>query len=143
MGRLNVFLIEDNEGDILLISEALKEITIPIDLSAVRDGHDAVEYLKNCCNGYLESLPDLIFLDINLPKMNGHEVLGFIKTTEELKSIPVIMLTTSSSNQDIRQAYLNYANCYITKPSGTNNYQEIIEKIEEFWFSLVQLPSNH
>ncbi len=142
MGKLNVFLIEDNEGDILLISEALKELKIPIDLSTVRDGHDAVEYLKNCCNGHGESIPDLVLLDINLPKMNGHEVLYFIKNNQELKSIPVIMLTTSSSNQDIRQAYQNHANCYITKPSGANNYQEIIEKIEDFWLSLVQLPTN-
>lgn len=142
MVKLNVFLIEDNEGDILLISEALKELKIPIDLSAVRDGHDAVEYLKNCSKGHREIIPDLVLLDINLPKINGHEVLYFIKNNQELKTIPVIMLTTSSSNQDILQAYKNYVNCYITKPSGTTNYQDIVEKIETFWFSLVQLPSN-
>ncbi|MEX2511942.1 MAG: response regulator [Cyclobacteriaceae bacterium] len=141
MEVLKVLLIEDNEGDILLISEALKELKVPVDFFYLRDGHDAVEFFKRCVSGLEEKVPDLVLLDINLPKKNGQEVLSFIKNSPGLKQVPVIMMTTSSSHKDVWQAYENHANCYIMKPIGGSNYQEIVEKIEEFWFSLARLPT--
>ncbi|MFC4875008.1 response regulator [Negadavirga shengliensis] len=141
MNTISVLLVEDNEGDILLISEALKETKVPITLHYAKDGHEAISYLAHHCKAGLNPLPDLILLDINLPKKNGHEVLRYIKNSEATKPIPVIMLTTSSSHNDILTSYSNHANCYITKPLEGINYQDIVEKIEEFWFSLVQLPT--
>jgi CheY-like chemotaxis protein len=141
MNTISILLVEDNEGDILLISEALEETKVPIILHYAKDGHEAISYLAYHCEAGSNPLPDLILLDINLPKKNGHEVLRYIKNSEATKQIPVIMLTTSSCHNDILTSYSNHANCYITKPLEGINYQDIVEKIEEFWFSLVQLPT--
>ncbi|SHN26881.1 Response regulator receiver domain-containing protein [Cyclobacterium lianum] len=141
MSMLRIFIIEDNEGDVLLISDALAELNIPLEVSYAKDGHEAVEVLEDCLCASPENIPDLILLDINLPKKNGQEVLQFIKTSNGLKQIPVIMLTTSSSERDILESYHNHANSYISKPMGPESYQDILQKIESFWFSLVKLPT--
>ncbi|NHE59716.1 response regulator [Cyclobacterium sp. GBPx2] len=141
MTMLKIFLIEDNEGDVLLISDALEELNIPLQISYAKDGHEAVEFLESCLCVNDNNIPDLVLLDINLPKKNGQEVLQFIKSSNGLKQIPVIMLTTSSSETDILESYKNHANSYISKPMGPESYQDILQKIESFWFSLVKLPS--
>ncbi|SEJ71509.1 Response regulator receiver domain-containing protein [Cyclobacterium xiamenense] len=140
---LKLFLIEDNEGDILLISEALEDLRIPLHVTYAKDGEEAVRLLTACINASGNEVPDLVLLDINLPKKNGQEVLRFIKTSNDLKQLPVIMLTTSSSHRDVLESYRNHANSYITKPVGAESYQEILQKVEAFWFSLVQLPSKN
>jgi CheY-like chemotaxis protein len=136
-----LFLIEDNEGDILLISEALEDLHVPLQVSFAKDGQEAVSFFNSCINGGLDLLPDLVLLDINLPRKNGQEVLQFIKSSTDLKQVPVIMLSTSSSHQDILESYQNQANSFISKPVGAEGYQDIFQKIEDFWFSLAQLPS--
>lgn len=138
---LKLFLIEDNEGDILLISEALEDLDIPLQITFAKDGQEAVEVLETCLRENQAEVPDLILLDINLPRKNGQEVLRFIKNSEGLKQLPVIMLTTSSNQNDILESYLNHANSYITKPVGSESYLDILQNIEKFWFSLAQLPS--
>ncbi len=134
--------MEDNEGDILLTTEALQEGRIANSIEVVRDGEEAINYLLQRDSYAGRSIPDLILLDVNLPKMSGHEVLKFIKSTEVVKHIPVIMLTTSSAENDILDSYLNHANCYITKPVELTSFIEMIASIENFWISIVQLPGN-
>lgn len=139
----HVLLIEDNEGDILLTTEALEERDLADKITVIRDGKLAIEYLDNLVVKDLHALPDIILLDINLPKKNGHEVLYHIKESFELKQIPVIMLTTSSAEQDILESYKNHANCYITKPTDAEAYNSAMESIENFWMQTVTLPNNH
>ncbi len=139
----HVLLIEDNEGDILLTTEALEERDLADKITVIRDGKLAIEYLDNLVVKDHHALPDIILLDINLPKKNGHEVLQHIKESFELKQIPVIMLTTSSAEQDILESYKNYANCYITKPTDAEAYNSAMESIENFWMQTVTLPNNH
>lgn len=141
MESIHILLIEDNEGDILLTSEALEEGKILNKLSVVRDGKEAVEFLNKKGNFKEIQIPDLVLLDVNLPKMNGHEVLKYIKQHEDLKTIPVIMLTTSSSQEDIDSSYRNYANCYITKPIEVGDFMKAVNQIEDFWVNLVKHPS--
>ncbi|MBI0398819.1 response regulator [Cyclobacterium marinum] len=141
MERLNILLVEDNEGDIFLISEALEELDLPIQISLAKDGKEAVEFLDSCHGMGYKQTPDLVLLDINLPFKNGQEVLKFIKNSDDLKRLPVIMLTTSSNQRDINESYSNHANSYIVKPFGSGGYQEILNRIRIFWFSLVELPS--
>ena len=140
MREINILLVEDNEGDIILTTEALQEGKIANNLTVVTDGKEAVEYLEK--EGQFESAitPDLILLDVNLPKMNGHEVLSYIKSSESLRMIPVVMLTTSSSEIDIVKSYKNFVNCYITKPIDANDFVDAVLGIQEFWISIVQLP---
>jgi CheY-like chemotaxis protein len=141
MKPVEILLVEDNEGDIILTTEALEEGKINNSISVVKDGWEAVQFLEKQ-NGYEEvSTPDLILLDINLPKLNGHEVLNHIKSNPELTHIPVVMLTTSSSEIDVMKSYKNHANCYITKPVDVNNFLDVITRIENFWISIVQLPT--
>lgn len=137
---ISILLVEDSEGDILLTTEALVEGRITNKLSVVKDGWEAIQYLEK--NGkYSSSLtPDLVLLDVNLPKINGHEVLKFIKSKDHLKQIPVIMLTTSSSEKDIAASYQNSVNCYITKPVDSEEFIKTISSIKDFWISIVQLP---
>ncbi len=139
---IHILLVEDNEGDIFLITEALQEGKILNKLSVVKDGKQAIDFLEKREDYATVGKPDLILLDINLPKKNGHEVLQQIKTTEHLKSIPVIILTTSSSQKDILESYKSHANCYITKPIDAENFLKVVTSIENFWVSIVSLPNN-
>jgi CheY-like chemotaxis protein len=140
MEPIHILLVEDNEGDILLTTEALENAKLFTKLSVVKDGKQAMDFLTNA-DGYSHATqPDMILLDINLPKRNGHEVLKFIKENEVLKHIPVIMLTTSSSPSDINQAYENHVNCFITKPIEAHSFLDVIATIENFWISIVKLP---
>lgn len=140
MKQVHILLVEDNEGDILLTTEALEEGKIANDLSVVKNGKDALDFLFKRGEFKEVTRPDLILLDINLPLKNGHEVLEVIKTNEKTKHIPVIMLTTSSSENDIKLAYKHHANCYITKPVEVEDFIKAVASIEEFWFNLVLLP---
>lgn len=135
-----VLLVEDNEGDILLIKEALLQEQKPHHFEICRNGMQAIEWLENQVQNHPEHLPQLIFLDINLPKKNGQEVLQFIKGHEDLRHIPVIMLSTSSYHIDILTSYQNMANCYITKPVDADAFMDTISKVEAFWLQVVQLP---
>ena len=143
MKPVHILLVEDNEGDILLTTEALEEGRILNKISVARDGKAATDFLSKVGSFSDVDSPDLILLDINLPKKNGLEVLEFIKTHPDLKKIPVIMLTTSSSMRDIEQSYRNYANCYITKPIEVTEFMDAISRIEDFWLTVVKLPNSY
>ncbi|WP_127846744.1 response regulator [Psychroflexus aestuariivivens] len=143
MKPIKILLVEDNEGDILLTTEALEEGQVPVRQSVVRDGKSALDFLKKLTPYHNEFRPDLILLDINLPKYSGLEVLKIIKNDDDLKSIPVIILTTSSSESDINESYLNSANCYITKPVDTVNFNLAMRKVEDFWMSFTKLPTQN
>ncbi len=136
----HIMIIEDNEGDILLTTEVLEESAHFNKISVATDGDQALKqlYLWQSKN---ENLPDLILLDINLPKRNGHEVLAKIKGALGLAHIPVIMLTTSNSPKDIMLAYKNHANCFITKPIEVNGFMNVIGDIENFWLRVARLPN--
>jgi CheY-like chemotaxis protein len=132
---IDILLIEDNPGDVRLTQEALKESRIQNNLFVVNDGIEALEFLKRS-----GKKPDLILLDLNLPKMDGREVLRAIKQNTEFKRIPVVVLSTSSAEKDIIESYNGYANCYITKPVDLEQFLSFVKTIEEFWFSMVKLP---
>ncbi len=142
MTPIHILLVEDNEGDIILTMEALNEGKVINKITIVRDGEKAIQFL-NKEGGYKHAeRPDLILLDINLPRIDGKEVLVYVKTNEQLKSIPVVMLTTSTSEKDILESYKNYANCYISKPVDLDKFFDVVQKIENFWISIVHLPKN-
>ncbi len=141
MKSIHVLLVEDNEGDIILTKEALEEGKLVNKISIARDGKEALDFLEKKQPFEEADAPDLILLDVNLPKKNGHEVLQFIKTTDAYKHIPVIMLTTSSSHRDINVSYTNHANCYITKPVEVDEFFKVLLQIENFWVNIVKLPS--
>jgi CheY-like chemotaxis protein len=140
MKGINILLVEDNEGDILLTREAFEESKIINHITSIMDGKEAIKYFEYLTDK--SNIPGLILLDINLPKVSGHEVLIYIKNHEKYKAIPVIMLTTSSSEKDIKQCYKNYANCYITKPIDVADFMIAIAKIEDFWINIVSIPVN-
>lgn len=135
----HILLVEDNEGDILLTLEAFEESKLDTQISVVRNGQEALDFLYKQ-NSFIDAQkPDLILLDINIPIISGHEVLEDIKKNVTLKKIPVIMLTTSSSQKDIVKAYDNYCNGYVKKPLEMEKFMKAILKIEEFWLQLVIL----
>lgn len=140
MNPIHILLVEDNEGDVVLTTEALKSGTVANRISVARDGREAMDFMSLAIDAP-DQMPDLILLDINLPKVNGHEVLKFLKADEKYRKVPVIMLTTSSSQSDIQKSYRKHANCYITKPVELGDFFSSIASIEEFWFSIAQLPS--
>ena len=140
MSEIQILLVEDNEGDIVLTLEAFKEIKVKSNIAVVKDGVEAIEFLKKQGQYAGRTLPQLILLDINMPKLNGIEVLEFIKKDETLKKIPVVMLTTSSAESDIAECYEKSANCYITKPLDFGKFLNVVEAIESFWFTVAQLP---
>lgn len=140
MKSLNILLIEDNEGDILLTTEAFEESKIVNSIRVITDGKQAVDFFETLDNKH--ETPDLVLLDINLPKMSGHEVLMYIKNSDRYKQIPVIMLTTSSAEKDIIQSYKSHVNCYITKPIDVDEFMNAITKIEDFWINIVSIPKN-
>ncbi|MBL0270679.1 MAG: response regulator [Chitinophagaceae bacterium] len=140
MNEIRILLVEDNEGDILLTMEAFSELKAGTRIDVVRDGAEALTYLRRE-GRFSQSLPpQLILLDINMPGMNGIELLEHIKSDEFLKMIPVLMLTTSSSTADIKACYDRSANCFITKPIDFGKFLEVVQSIERFWFRTVQLP---
>jgi len=141
MEPIHILLVEDNEGDILLTTEALENAKLFTKLSVVKDGKQAMDFLTKADGFSHATQPDMLLLDINLPKRNGHQVLKFIKENEVLKHIPVIMLTTSSSPSDIELAYKNHVNCYITKPIEAHSFLDVIATIENFWLTIVKLPA--
>jgi len=143
MKPIRILLVEDNEGDIMLTTEALRDGKISNEVFAVRDGWEAVQYLHKKEPYSHVLLPDLILLDVNLPKMNGHEVLNEIKSQDHLRHIPVIILTTSSSDEDVLLSYRNYASCFITKPVNVNDFISVISSIESFWISIGTLPHSN
>jgi len=140
MKSIHILLVEDNEGDILLTMEALEDSKIINKVSVLKDGKAAIDFFENLSDK--GELPHLVLLDINLPKRSGHEVLQYIKKSEKYNQIPVIMLTTSSSERDILSAYKHYANCYITKPIDVAEFVNAIAKIEDFWINIVSIPKN-
>ena len=142
MKPIHILLVEDNEGDIFLVTEALEEGKIVNKISVTKDGKEATDFLDKIGKYENSEVPDLILLDVNLPKKNGHEVLEYIKSKESLKQIPVIMLTTSSAEQDILKSYKNHANCFITKPVDVDNFLKIVYSIENFWINIIALPAN-
>jgi CheY-like chemotaxis protein len=138
---IHILLVEDNEGDIFLALEAFENFRIENKISVARDGKEALDFLLKE-NIYEEAEnPDLIILDVNLPKKSGHEVLKSIKNNPKTQKIPVIMFSTSSTQKDITLSYQNHVNCYITKPIDANDFMKAISSIEEFWLSVVRLPN--
>jgi CheY-like chemotaxis protein len=137
---LEILLVEDNPGDVNLTRIALADREINVNLSVVADGVEAMNFLHHHGKYHQSIHPDLILLDWNLPRKDGREVLVEIKADERLQRIPVVVLTTSESEEDILRAYNLHANCYITKPVDFNQFVHIIQSIEDFWFTIVQLP---
>jgi chemotaxis family two-component system response regulator Rcp1 len=137
---LVVLLVEDSPGDVRLTREAFKDAKVHIHLHVASDGVEAMAFLKLEGEYANAPRPDLILLDLNLPKKDGREVLCEIKETPSLKSIPVVVLTTSASEADILRSYQLHANCYITKPVGLDGFLEVVRSIDNFWLSVVKLP---
>jgi len=135
----HILLVEDNEGDILLTQEAFEESQLETKISVVRNGQEALDFLFKRGKFKEVERPDLILLDINLPIMNGHEVLEKIKADSTLKKIPVIMLTTSSNPKDVKKAYAKHCNSYVEKPINIEDFLAAIIKIEKFWLQLSTL----
>src|SRR6202049_977029 len=138
---IEVLLVEDSPGDVRLTREAFKDAKVHINLNVASDGADAMAYLKREGDYANVPRPDLILLDLNLPKKDGREVLEEIKESPTLKSIPVVVLTTSASEADILRSYRLHANCYITKPVGLDGFLEVVKSIDSFWLTVVKLPS--
>lgn len=136
---LEILLVEDNPGDIRLIKEILKETKTQNNIRVAMDGEAALNLLCNL-DDLTTPRPDLILLDLNLPKIDGRELLAEIKDNEDLKSIPVVILTTSTAEEDIIETYNNHANSYITKPVDLDHFIKVVESIMDFWLSIVKLP---
>ncbi len=139
---LLLFLVEDSPSDVRLMREALRDTDLPVQLSVAHDGVEAIDLLETW-KANVASLPDLILLDLNLPKKNGREVLMDIKNDELLKKIPVLVMTSSTDEDEISEVYNLNANCYIRKPSDLYEYERVVRAIEEFWFLTVLLPDSH
>lgn len=137
---VQILLVEDNPGDVLLTKEALKEGKVHNNLYVVSDGVEAMAFLHRE-EPYPHAIrPDVILLDLNLPRKNGREVLAEIKADPGLRRIPVVILTTSAAEEDILETYNLHANCYITKPVDLDQFIKVVRSVEEFWFSIVKLP---
>jgi chemotaxis family two-component system response regulator Rcp1 len=137
---IDILLVEDNPGDVRLTIEALKEDKLQNNLHVVKDGIEAIAFLRQEGEYAGMPRPDLILLDLNLPKKDGREVLEEIKADERLKRIPVVILTTSQAEEDILRTYDLHANCYITKPVNLDQFVRVVRSIEEFWLAIVKLP---
>ncbi len=137
---INILLVEDNPADVRLTQEAFKTTRIPNQLHIVRDGAEAMAYLEQTGRFANVPRPDMILLDLNLPKKDGREVLALIKQSSKYKQIPVVILTTSSEEEDIAHTYNHHANCFITKPADLDEFLDVVKSIETFWLSVVQLP---
>ena len=140
MKSIEILLVEDNPGDVELAREALEGGKMRCVLHVVDDGEAAMAFLR--CQGQYSSVPrpDMVLLDLNLPKKSGRDVLAEIKSDDGLKRIPVVVLTTSNAEEDILKSYNLHANCYITKPIDLNTFIKVVQAIEDFWFTIVNLP---
>lgn len=139
MKPLEILIVEDSPSDVRLMREALKDSPVRVRITVARDGLEAMDYLHQAEIG-LVSRPDLVLLDLNLPGKNGREVLAEVKSSPELKQIPVLVMTSSRADEDIEQAYRLNANCYITKPGDLTEYVNVVRAIEDFWFLTATLP---
>jgi two-component system, chemotaxis family, response regulator Rcp1 len=139
-GPIEVLLVEDSPGDVRLTREAFKDAKVHINLRVAADGAEAMAYLKREGDHANAPRPDLILLDLNLPKKDGREVLAEIKESPTLGSIPVVILTTSASESDIQRSYRLHANCYIAKPVDLEGFLKVVKSIDNFWLSVVKLP---
>jgi len=137
---IEVLLVEDSPGDVRLTREAFRDAKVHINLHVATDGTKAMAFLNREGEHAKAPRPDLVLLDLNLPKKDGREVLQEIKESHTLKSIPVVILTTSSSEADILKSYRLHANCYITKPVGLEGFLTVVKSIDNFWLSVVKLP---
>jgi chemotaxis family two-component system response regulator Rcp1 len=137
---IEVLLVEDSPGDVRLTREALKDAKVHISLHVATDGIEAMAYLERTGSHANAPRPDLILLDLNLPKKDGREVLKEIKESPSLRIIPVVILTTSSSDADVLQSYHLHANCYISKPVDLDGFLKVVRSIDDFWLSVVKLP---
>jgi len=137
---IDILLVEDNPGDVRLTYEALKEGKVLNSLQVVGDGIEALAFLRHEGAYAKAPHPDIILLDLNLPRMDGREVLAEIKNDPDLRRIPVVILTTSKAEEDIIKTYNLHANCYITKPVDLDQFINVVKSVEEFWFTIVRLP---
>jgi len=142
LSTIEVLLVEDDPGDVELTQESLLDSKLKINQTVVNDGVEALDYLRKQ-NGYAKATrPDLILLDLNMPRKDGREVLAELKIDDNLKTIPVVVLTISEADQDILKPYRLGCNCYVTKPVGLEQFSRVIQTIEAFWFTVVRLPRN-
>jgi two-component system, chemotaxis family, response regulator Rcp1 len=137
---VEILLVEDNPGDVRLTKEALKEGKVYNNLHWAKDGVEALEFLKRQGKHANAPRPDIILLDLNLPKKDGREVLAQIKRDSELKQIPVVVLTTSEAEEDVLKSYELHANCYVTKPVDLEKFIHVVQSIDRFWLTVVTLP---
>jgi CheY-like chemotaxis protein len=138
-----ILLVEDNPGDVLLTQEGLRLAKLNNSLHVARDGVEAMEFLRREGKHAQAPRPDLILLDLNMPRMSGREVLSAIRSDPELELIPVAILTTSTADEDVISSYKLNANCYIRKPVNFDEFVRVVKSIEEFWFTIVELPIRH
>jgi CheY-like chemotaxis protein len=141
-GPIEILLVEDNPGDVRLTQEALKEGKVYSNLHTVKDGVEAMEFLRKLGKYKDVPRPDIILLDLNLPRKDGREVLEEIKSDRELKRIPVVVLTTSKAEEDVLRTYNLHANCYVTKPVDLEKFMVVVKSIDVFWLTVVTLPPN-
>ena len=141
-GPIEILLVEDNPGDVRLTREALKEGKVYSNLHTVKDGVEAMDFLRHQGKYKDAPRPDIILLDLNLPKKDGREVLEEIKTDNDLKRIPVVVLTTSKAEEDVLRTYNLHANCYVTKPVDLEKFMVVVKSIDIFWLTVVTLPPN-
>jgi CheY-like chemotaxis protein len=139
---IQILLIEDNDGDVLLTRRALKDAKVANNLDVVADGVEALEYLRRQGKYAGAPRPDLIMLDLNLPRKDGRQVLAEIKPDPALRSIPVVVLTSSSAEEDVVKSYDLHANCYLVKPVNFAGLMAVVKSIEQFWLTVVKLPPN-
>lgn len=140
---IEVLYVEDDLGDVKLTKEVMKQVKMRVNLNIVNDGISALKYLRKE-DEYAETMrPDLILLDLNLPGMDGRELLSEIKSDENLKLIPVVVLTTSDADEDILKTYTLGASCYVNKPIGLEEFYKMVENIENFWFTIVKYPPKY
>ena len=137
---VEILLVEDNPGDVRLTKEALKEGKVYNNLHWAKDGVEALEFLRQQGKYAKSPRPDIILLDLNLPKKDGREVLSVIKHDEQLKQIPVVVLTTSKAEEDVLRSYELHANCYVTKPVDLEKFIHVVQSIDRFWLTVVTLP---
>ncbi len=137
---IQILMVEDNEGDIRLTKEALADAKVQIEMSIVGDGIEAIRYLRRIGPYSSATRPDLVMLDLNLPKKGGHAVLDEIKQDADLKRIPVVVITSSAAEEDILKSYNLHANCYVTKPLDFSQFSKVVKSVQNFWVTIVKLP---